>query len=136
MIDLLQYSGDSGPLGISEMINREYSHLSENPLKGSKLTQDGKIKTLTTRVNSLPNKTELLAQHAKPAPSMDALSINRAPFGATKHSPMQKKEYWSILLLEKKHPRETPVFCWPRKVSWDNLHPNILLGGATSDDWW
>ena len=67
VIDLLQYSGDSDLLGISDLVDTEYSYLSENPLKESKLMQGSnniRSESLVTRVHFLPNKTELLVHHA------------------------------------------------------------------------
>ena len=40
--DLAPYAGDSCLLGLSKFLEQEYSHLSANPIKDSKLTQDKK----------------------------------------------------------------------------------------------
>ena len=79
VIDLLEYSGDACLMGISDLVDKEYSHLSDNPVKESKLMQDNKTRPLITRVTFLPDKTDLLMHHSKPSPSIDALTKHMSP---------------------------------------------------------
>ena len=75
VIDLLQYSGDSHLVGISDLVDTEYSYLSENPLKESKLMQgSNNIRSGSLVTRTIFCLTRLSCWCIMPSPSsLDAL---------------------------------------------------------------
>ena len=146
LTDLLQYPGDECLQGLSELLDKEYSLLTINPLKDSKLLQDPKIRSLVTKVNSLPNKTEIALHHSKPSPSLDALvsdithlrsrllpgsgfeqcTLYRGTFGTMKT--LASASDGVLVFWNKKRPNQTLTCCMPHQVSWDKMHPTTFSG--------
>ena len=150
LTDLLQYSGDECLQGLSELLDKEYSLLTINPLKDSKLLQDPKIRSLVTKVNSLPSKTEMPLHHSKPSPSLDALvsdithlrsrllpgsgfepcTLYRGTFGTMKA--LTSASDGVLVFWNKKRPNQTMTCCMLHQVSGDKMHPRQHSRGCCS----